>query len=233
MRKSSTNENGETKKRVQKRVQEDHKNGIQNFFHKAEVNGDRVTPEAAKLPDINDKEDPFQIPKQKPPTRKPRTPKLKVVDPPNFNPVRATSTDAFFPSRLKIREFVLKCSPLLTKLTKVEKIFSRKLHVPAKHIILMADPCEELSSLTTKHLFVALLKIIQSNISEQDEQNKMRETLKRIEKAPAGTEIIFTTAHEWVIQMEGKDVPADDISRTPRLVNRKTQSPQKREYNRR
>jgi hypothetical protein len=44
---------------------------------------------------------------------KPKKPALKVVEPPQLQPVRATTTDAGFLDRLKVREFVLKCTTFL------------------------------------------------------------------------------------------------------------------------
>jgi hypothetical protein len=84
-----------------------------------EVNGDRVTPEAAKIPD-NVKTFTAQtvVTEVKPITgvigrprtpQKPKKPAIRVVDPPPFHPVRTTTTDAGFVNRLKVREFVLKC----------------------------------------------------------------------------------------------------------------------------
>lgn len=35
---------------------------------------------------------------------------LKVVEPPQFQPVRATTSDVGFLDRLKVREFILKCT---------------------------------------------------------------------------------------------------------------------------
>lgn len=86
-------------------------NGIASFFKKPEV--DRVTPEATKVPD-GFKADELKVKEFKPkPTVGPkiRKPALKVVHPPTFHAVRATTDDAGFLDRLKIREFVLKCIP--------------------------------------------------------------------------------------------------------------------------
>src|ERR1700737_3587976 len=117
MRKGNADEIKDAKKKPRtKKNLPDSNLGIQNFFHKAETpNGNRVTPEAAIIPSTENgtTEDPFRYieqPKPKPASiRKPRKPTLKVVEPPPFSPVRATTTDAGFLDRLKIREFVLKC----------------------------------------------------------------------------------------------------------------------------
>lgn len=88
--------------------------GIQSFFQRTD-NGDRVTPEAAKIPpDFVSFEDPTlnQVKVKPAVPRKVMTPVLKVVDPPPFHPVRATATDETFLDRLKVREFVLKCALL-------------------------------------------------------------------------------------------------------------------------
>jgi hypothetical protein len=86
-------------------------NGIASFFKKPEV--DRVTPEPVKVPDgFNTTE--LKVKQFKPKAtvgRKVRKPALKVVDPPPFHAVRATTNDIDFLNRLKIREFVLKCIP--------------------------------------------------------------------------------------------------------------------------
>jgi hypothetical protein len=86
-------------------------NGIASFFKKSEV--DSVNPEAAKVPD-DVKAAELNIQQYKPKAvvgRNVRKPSLKVVDPPPFHAVRATTNDVGFLDRLKIREFVLKCTP--------------------------------------------------------------------------------------------------------------------------
>jgi hypothetical protein len=110
-------------------------------------------------------------------------------------------------------------------LTKVEKIFTRKLHVPTKHVVLLADPCESYPSLTIKHLFAALFKIIQTSI-DKDEQDYMKETLKKIEKSSAGHEIILATAKEWLVHMDDKTTlppdtgsPEEEMSVASKLID--------------
>ena len=88
------------------------KTGIASFFHKAEVNSDQLTTNAASVSKNSIGDHIVLRPVQKPAMpRTPNKPGLKVVYPPIFHPVRATTTDAAFPDRLKIREFVLKCIP--------------------------------------------------------------------------------------------------------------------------
>ena len=91
----------------------------------------------------------------------------------------------------------------------VEKIFTRKLRVPTKHVVTLADPCDALPSLTIKHLYVALLKIIQTDITNRDEQNRIKDTLRQIEKSPAGSDSIFTAALEWLDYMDSTCPPPD------------------------
>lgn len=102
-------------------------------------------------------------------------------------------------------------SSLYPQLTIVEKIFTRKLHVPTKHIVQLADPCDSPPSLTIKHLYIALLKIIQTDISEKEEQDRMRETLRKIEKSPAGNGNIITTTVEWLRYMDSKNIVSEDV----------------------
>lgn len=105
--------------------------GIEAFFNKSQRN-ERVTPEAAKIPDSEYQQpnslagittsdflrflEIMEILKSKPfaAAAKPRKPALKVVDPPTFQAVRAatTTTEQEFELRLKIREFVLRCTTL-------------------------------------------------------------------------------------------------------------------------
>jgi hypothetical protein len=91
--------------------------GIANFFQKV----DRTTPEAAKVRDENDEapaptiEEPIPCPVIRKP-KAPKIPKLMPVYPPQFHPVRATTDDAGFMNRMKVREFVLKCTPLARSL---------------------------------------------------------------------------------------------------------------------
>src|ERR1700737_1318820 len=111
-------------------------------------------------------------------------------------------------------------------LTKVEKIFTRKLHVPAKHVVLLADPCESCPSLTMKHLFAALFKIIQTSIVDKNDQDYMKEKLKKIEKSSAGHEIILVTAKEWLVHMDDKTTlppstgsPEEEMSVASKLID--------------
>jgi hypothetical protein len=107
-------------KRQKEQIPSDH--GIQSFFQKVDSNNDRHrTPEAAKISGFPDHVDvpgmalskPVTAKGSAPPRQKPKKPALKVVEPPQFQPVRATTTDASFLDRLKVREFVLKCTTFL------------------------------------------------------------------------------------------------------------------------
>jgi hypothetical protein len=95
---------------------------IQSFFQKVDSNdGRHRTSEAAKTSGFPDDVDvpgmavskPVIAKASAPPRPKPKKPALKVVEPPQFQPVRATTTDAGFFDRLKVREFVLKCTTFL------------------------------------------------------------------------------------------------------------------------
>ena len=108
--KGSTSKDTEEKP-VKRKAKSSTENGIASFFKKPEV--DRVTPEAAKVPD-GFKATELKVKQFKPNAavgRKVGKPALKVVDPPPFHAVRATTNDVGFLDRLKIREFVLKCIP--------------------------------------------------------------------------------------------------------------------------
>jgi hypothetical protein len=83
----------------------DSKNGIASYFSKPI---DLSTPqEAVKLYNDNDKSQVVKQPSQ--PVKSPKKPTIKAVVPPEFHPVRAACSDNVFQTRLKIREFVLKC----------------------------------------------------------------------------------------------------------------------------
>jgi len=106
-------------------------------------------------------------------------------------------------------------------LTVVEKIFTRKLHVPTKHIVQLSDPCETPPPLTVKHLYIALLKIIQMDIAEKEEQERMRETIRAIEKCASGHENILAIAKEWLRYMDPKHPPVegDEILVASKLID--------------
>ena len=231
MVKQTFSEDGEkTKDMSKEKVKKKEKSvrqGIQSFFSKGDANGGRQqTPEAAK---VHSDEDPVPEESQskvlqqqaKPaPSRKRKLPTLNVVEPPTFHPVRASINDASFFHHLKVREFVLRCiSPMKRSLILVEKVFTRKLHVPTKHIISLGDPCDIPSSLATKHLFVALLKIIQVDLTEKDEQELMKETLKKIEKASAGHENVLAATMEWLGTMGDKYVPETEMEVACSLID--------------
>src|SRR5271156_4635881 len=84
----------------------------------------------------------------------------------------------------------------------VEKIFTRKLRVPTKHIVQLSDPYETLPALTIKHLYVGLLKIIQNDLSEKEEQERMKETIRTVEKSASGHENILAATKEWLRYMD-------------------------------
>jgi hypothetical protein len=99
--------------------------------------------------------------------------------------------------------------PHLFFLIVVEKIF-RKFRVPTKHIVQLSDPYEKPPALTIKHLYVALLKIIQNDLSENGEQERMKETIRAVEKSASGHENILAAAIEWLKFMDPKHPPQDD-----------------------
>jgi hypothetical protein len=140
MRKPGTKKDETKPKRRKNVILEGQNQGIQNFFHKTETpNGDRLTPEAAILDDTENLaiQDPLRAieqPKSKTAVRKPRKQTLKVVDPPEFHPVRATTTDVDFLDGLKIREFVLKCTTLKEQLTQQSKRYSLENSVSQQNI---------------------------------------------------------------------------------------------------
>jgi hypothetical protein len=106
-------------------------------------------------------------------------------------------------------------------LTIVEKTFTRKLHVPTKHIVQLSDPCETPPPLTIKHLYMALLKIIQTGLAEKEEQERMKETIRTIEKCASGHENILATTREWLKYMDPKHPPreGDEIFVASKLID--------------
>lgn len=62
-----------------------------------------MTEPGEKLPAMLDLKPKFGTP------RKQKKPVIKVVDPPEFYPVRAMTTDEGFVEHLKVREFALQC----------------------------------------------------------------------------------------------------------------------------
>jgi hypothetical protein len=107
-------------------------------------------------------------------------------------------------------------------LTLVEKMFTRKLHVPTKHVVRLTDPCESPSPLTMKHLYVALLKIIQTDVIVKEDQDRMKETIRKIEKSAAGNENIITATIEWLTYMDPKHPPStsdNEIAIACRLID--------------
>jgi hypothetical protein len=76
------------------------------------------------------------------------------------------------------------------------------LHVPGKHISLLTDPCDLVPDLTQKHFLLTLLKIIQCDISARD--NKINETIRRVEKAASGSPIVLDATVFWLRDMDPK-----------------------------
>jgi hypothetical protein len=74
----------------------------------------------------------------------------------------------------------------------------------------MADPCDTPPSLTIKHLYAALLKIIQSDLTSKDDQERMKETLKRVEKSGSGSENVLAATVEWLNEMDAKHPVSED-----------------------
>jgi hypothetical protein len=228
-------------KKNEKPLPSSNQRGITSFFQKkAETNNERRTPEAAKIPETFDI--PEHIPRL-PETVKPkpispqRRKSLRVVAPPPFLPIRTTTDTTGFLHRLKVREFVLQCIfpprassyfPLANLgVYKVEKLFTRKLHVPTKHIIQLADPCDTPPALTIKHLFAALFRIVQADFKNKDDQDLIKETIRKIEKSAAGNKVIKEAVMEWLAymdpkvmsQLEGKGKEADDIHLAAILID--------------
>jgi len=106
-------------------------------------------------------------------------------------------------------------------LTIVEKVFTRKLHVPTKHIVQLSDPCETPPALTIKHFYIALLKIIQTGLAEEEVQERMKETIRTIEKCASGHENILAATREWLMYMDPKHPPAegDEILVASKLID--------------
>ena len=100
--------------------------------------------------------------------------------------------------------------PTFSILIVVEKTFTRKLNVPRKHIVHLAEPCDTPPSLSIKHLYVALLKIVQADITDEDIQDQMKETLRLVEKSASGNENILTATIEWLTYMDPKHPPPSD-----------------------
>jgi hypothetical protein len=93
---------------------------------------------------------------------------------------------------------------LILQLILVEKLFTRKLRVPTKHIVQLGDLCDSPPPLTIKHLFLGLFKIIQLHLTDNDEQDRLKDTLRQIEKSPAGSENILNAAIQWLGYMDNK-----------------------------
>jgi hypothetical protein len=92
----------------------------------------------------------------------------------------------------------------------------------------LADPCDTPPALTIKHLYVALLKIIQTSIADIDEQDRTKETLRKVEKSAAGDQgilnnDIFMATVLWLTYMDPHHCPdaykADEIEVASKLID--------------
>lgn len=70
-----------------------------------------------------------------------------------------------------------------------------------------------------KHLFVALLKIIQVDLTEKDDQEVMKETLRKVEKSTAGHENVLIATKEWLATMGDKLVPDTEMQIACKLID--------------
>jgi hypothetical protein len=70
-----------------------------------------------------------------------------------------------------------------------------------------------------KHLFAALLKIIQVDLTEKDELDLMKETLKKVEKSTAGHKNILLATRDWLATMGDKLVPETEMEVACRLID--------------
>ena len=93
--------------------------------------------------------------------------------------------------------------------------------MPTKHVVHLADACDTPPALTIKHLYAALLKIIQVDITAQDEAERMKHTLRQVEKSPAGHENILVAVMEWLTHMDSKHCPSadDEIAVACKLID--------------
>ena len=57
---------------------------------------------------------------------------------------------------------------------------------------------------------MALLKIIQTGLVEKEEQERMKETIRTIEKCASGHENILAATREWLKYMDPKHPPRED-----------------------
>jgi hypothetical protein len=68
---------------------------------------------------------------------------------------------------------------------------------------------------------VGLLKIIQSDLTQKEDQERMKETLRRVEKSIAGSENILAATIEWLNEMD-KNHPVsggDEIIVASKLID--------------
>jgi len=55
-----------------------------------------------------------------------------------------------------------------------------------------------------KHLFAALFRIIQVDLTNKDEQDRIKETIRIIEKSAAGSKVIQESVNDWLVFMDEK-----------------------------
>jgi hypothetical protein len=150
----------------------------------------------------------------------PRLPPLEVVAPPNFTPIRATTTDIGFLNRLRVCEFVLQCILLETFSNRiVEKLLTGKLHVPIKYMKEFSDPCDMPSALAIKHLYLGLFKMIESGVKNAEDKKMIWEAIKTVEKSAAANEKIRNAVVEWLNYMDNKPPPEDEIGLANKLMD--------------
>lgn len=70
-----------------------------------------------------------------------------------------------------------------------------------------------------KHLFAALLKIIQVDLTEKDELELMKETLKKVEKSAAGHENILLATRDWLATMGDKLASETEMEVACKLID--------------
>jgi hypothetical protein len=57
---------------------------------------------------------------------------------------------------------------------------------------------------------VSILKIIQTDIMDKEEQDRMKDTLRQVEKSPAGSETVLSATIDWLTYMDTKHPPRSD-----------------------
>lgn len=64
-----------------------------------------------------------------------------------------------------------------------------------------------------KHLFSALFHIIQADLENKDEQDQIKETMRKIDKSAAGSEIIQKSVIEWLTFMDPRVMAKIDVKK--------------------